>query len=123
MGQRNRESRVQRDKGPILITGILFALAANVLLVTAADTLVGWLNLPITFEALATLFAPLIAGAATAFYVKKRGGIHAFIGGLISIPILAAVVFGGVWQFAILAGAFCGLSGSITEIVLRRRST
>ena len=70
---------------------------------------------------LATLVAPVVAGTATALYVKKRGGIHAFIGGLISMPILTYLVFGGVWQFGIFAGAFCGLAGALTEIVLRRR--
>lgn len=109
------------DKGPIRATGILFALAANVLLVTGADMLVRRLGLPLSYEALATLVAPVIAGVATALYVRQRGGIHAFIGGLISMPILTYLVFGGVWQFGILSGAFCGLAGALTEIFLRRR--
>lgn len=109
------------DRGPIRATGILFALAANVLLVTGADTLVRRLGLPLSYEALATMVAPVIAGVATALYVRQRGGIHAFIGGLISMPILTYLVFGGVWQFGILAGAFCGLAGALTEIFLRRR--
>ena len=108
------------DKGPIRITGILFALAANMLLVTVADALVQGVGLPISYELLATIVAPVIAGATTTFYVKQRGGIHAFIGGLLSIPLLTYLVFGGFWQFGILAGAYCGLSGSLTEIFLRR---
>jgi len=108
------------DKGPIRFTGILFALAANMFLVTAADALVKGLDLSISFEVLATLVAPFIAGTGTALYVKQRGGIHAFIGGLLSIPLLTYLVFGGYWQFGILAGAFCGLAGALTEIFLRR---
>jgi hypothetical protein len=108
------------DKGPIRFTGILFALAANMFLVTAADALVQGLGLPISFEVLATLVAPFIAGTATALYVKQRGGVHAFIGGMLSIPLLTYLVFGGYWQFGIFAGAFCGLSGALTEIFLRR---
>ena len=108
------------DKGPIRIAGILFALAADLFLVTAADALVRRLGLPISFEVLATLVAPFIAGVATAFYVKQRGGVHAFVGGILSIPLLTYLVFGGYWQFGVLAGAFCGLSGALTEIFLRR---
>ena len=108
------------DKGPIRIAGILFALAANLFLVTAADALVRGIGLPISFEVLATLVAPFIAGVATAFYVKQRGGVHAFVGGILSIPLLTYLVFGGYWQFGVLAGAFCGLSGALTEIFLRR---
>jgi hypothetical protein len=57
----------------------------------------------------------------TAFYVRQRGGVHAFIGGLLSIPILALFILTGLWQTAILCGAFCTLGGAITEIVMRRR--
>ena len=110
-------------RGPIRITGILFALAANLFLVSAADALVQGLSLPVSYEVLATLIAPFIAGVTTAFYVKQRGGIHAFIGGLVSVPLLTYLVFGGFWQFGVLAGAFCGLSGAITEIFLRRGQT
>ena len=119
--RKGREQAGRREKGPIRATGILFALAANILLVTAADTAVRRVGLPLSYEALATLVAPVIAGVATALYVKQRGGIHAFIGGLISIPILTYLVFGGIWQFGILAGAFCGLAGALTEVALRWR--
>lgn len=118
-----QDESAKPTKGPIRITGVLFALAANLFLVSAADALVQALSLPISYEVLATLIAPFIAGTATAFYVKQRGGMHAFIGGLLSIPLLTYLVFGGFWQFGILAGAFCGLSGAITEIFLRRGQT
>ena len=118
--QTSKSESSKPDKGPIRFTGILFALAANLFLVTVADALVRGLGMPISFEVLATLVAPFIAGTATALYVKQRGGMHAFIGGLLSIPLLTFQVFGGFWQFGVLAGAFCGLAGSLTEIFLRR---
>ena len=110
-------------KGALQATGILFAVAVNVLLVTSAHLLVTRLGLPLNAELLATFVGPVLAGALTAFYVKQRGGIHAFIGGLITIPITTFVVFGGNWQLGIFAGAFCGLAGALTEIALRRRTS
>ena len=59
---------------------------------------------------------------AKLYYLRQRTGIHAFIGGVISIPILTYIAFGGVWQFGILAGMFCGLSGTLAELVSRPRS-
>ncbi len=111
----------QVDKPPIHFSGVLFALAANMLLVTAAHMLVAGTALPPEAEVLATFVGPTIAGIATALYVKQRGGMHAFIGGLISVPLLAYVAFGGFWQPAVLVGAFCGLTGSLTEVLLRKR--
>jgi hypothetical protein len=107
---------------PIQLTGILFALVANLLFVYLADRLVRLINAPASFELAATLIAPLLVGVATAFYVRARGGIHALIGGMLSIPVLALLVFGGTWQFALLAGAFCALGGALTERVLRGRA-
>ena len=65
--------------------------------------------------------APLLAGGLTAYYTGVRGGIHAFSGGLLSIPIFGLFVFPNAWQLAIFAGAFCTLGGAIMELVLRRR--
>jgi hypothetical protein len=67
------------------------------------------------------LLAPLVAGLMTALYVRQRGGIHAFIGGMITIPLLALLVFYGNWQSALLAGALCALAGAIGEVALRYR--
>ena len=106
---------------PLRWTGILFAFAANVLLVTLADILVQRLGLPVEFEMAATFVAPLVAGVATGFYVPYRAAVHTFLGAMASIPILALFVFGGVWPPAVLAGAFCAMGGALTEVVRRRR--
>jgi hypothetical protein len=107
-------------RAPIQWAGILFAVSANVLLVNVADYLVKAFTPDVTFEAIATFGAPLLVGIATTWYVKRRGGIHAFIGGMLSIPLLALTVFEGNWQFAIIAGAICGLGGSLSEMLLQR---
>ena len=101
-------------------TAILFAFAANILLVTVTNGLVQALRWPPEFEVLATLVAPVVAGILTALYVPYRGGMHAFLGGMLSIFPLAIFIFGGVWQLAVFAGCFCTLGGALTEIVLRR---
>jgi hypothetical protein len=111
----------QTPRAPILWTGILFALAANLLAVNLAEWVVTAASADVTFETFATFLAPLLVGAATAWYVKRRGGIHAFIGGMLSIPLLAMSTFDGNWQFAVIAGAICGLGGSLTEILMRGR--
>ena len=89
---------------PLRWTGILFALAANVLLVTLADFLVQGLGLSVEFELAATLVAPLVAGVASGFYVPYRAAIHTFWGAMASVPVLAIFVFGGVWPPAVLSG-------------------
>lgn len=106
---------------PLRWTGILFAFAANVLLVTLADLLVQRLGLAVEFELAATFVAPLVAGVASGFYVPHRAAMHAFLGALVSIPVLAILVFGGVWSPAVLAGAFCAMGGALTEVVRRQR--
>lgn len=109
-------------KTPIRITGILFALAANVLLSTLADIVVSSLGLRFTFEIAATVIAPFAAGVLTALYVRQRAAVHAFVGGMLSIPVLALYTFGLNWQFAMFAGAFCGVGGAMAEILMRQRS-
>jgi hypothetical protein len=106
---------------PLRLTGILFGTAACLLLVTTADMLVSRFGLPSTYVTLATVVAPVLAGILTALYVRTRGGMHAMIGSLLALPIMVIVVFGGVWQPAVLAFAFCTLGAALTEIVLRRR--
>jgi hypothetical protein len=120
---RAKTSQTPPARPPIRWAGVLFACAANILLVTLMDALVRTLQLNTTFEVLATLAAPLLVGALTTIYVGKRGGIHAFLGGMITIPVLALLTFGGVWAPAILAGAFCGMGGAVTEALTRRRPT
>lgn len=117
----SRRTQTSVKKTPLLWTGILFALAANLLLVTVANMLVEqWQPQP-ALAMLITLLAALLAGAFTALYVRQRGGMHAFIGGLVSIPILALFILTGLWQTAILCGAFCIVGGALTEIFMRRR--
>lgn len=107
-------------RAPIQWAGILFALAANLMAVNLADRLVRTFSADVALETVATFAAPLLVGVATAWYVKRRGGIHAFIGGMLSIPLLVFTVFPGNWQFAMIAGAICGLGGSLAEILMRR---
>jgi hypothetical protein len=117
-----RGARANQPKPALRWTGILFAFAANLLLVTLADMLVRRLGGSLNAELLATVVAPLLAGVATALYTDARGGMHAFLGGLLSLPLLGWVVFAGLWRWAIFAAAFCTLGGAFTEIVTRRSS-
>jgi hypothetical protein len=109
------------DKPPLQWRGVLFALAANLLLPTAFDAVLGPFNLGNLFWVLVSLVAPLLAGWLTARYTGQRGGMHAFLGGLISVPILALFVLPGRWDVALLTWAFCTLGGVVTELAMRRR--
>lgn len=106
---------------PLRWQGVVFAFAANLLLVTGGDALARQLQIGINAELLATIVGPLIAGAATALYIRNRGGMHALLGALISLPIIAFVIFPTAWPLAVFAAAFCTMGGAITEILLRRR--
>jgi hypothetical protein len=108
-------------KPPLRWNAILFAFAANLLLVTVTNGLVQTLHWPPEFEVLATLVAPLLAGVLTAMYVPYRGGMHAFWGGMLSILPLSIFIFNGVWQLALFAGCFCTIGGALTEILTRKR--
>jgi hypothetical protein len=112
---------IRAAKPPIRWTGVLFALAANILLVTLVDALVARLGGALNLELLATIVAPLVAGIATTLYTGERGAVHAFLGGLLSMPILFLIVFRGVWPLAVFAMAFCTLGGAFAEIATRRR--
>jgi hypothetical protein len=94
-------------KQPLRWTGVLFAFAANLLLVTGST-------------ALATVFAPLLAGAATAIYTRTRGGLHALVGAAIALPLITLLVFPLNWPLAIFATLFCVLGAALTELGLRR---
>ena len=108
---------------PLQWTGVLFALACNMLLVTVADLVIRDQELAVNLAVALRLLAPVVAGLLTALYVRQRGGIHAFIGGMITIPLLALLVFQGNWQSALLAGALCALAGAVSEVLLRKRET
>lgn len=107
-------------KPPLKWNAILFAFAANLLLVTVTNGLVQTLQWPPELEVLATLVAPLLVGSLTAIYAQQRGGMHAFWGGMLSILPLAIFIFDGVWQLAVFAGCFCTLGGALTELLTRR---
>lgn len=101
---------------PLRWTGVIFAFAATLLLATVTDMIVG----PSGNSALPTVFAPLIAGAATALYTRTRGGMHALIGAAIALPLLVFIVFPNAWPRAIFAALFCVLGATLTELGLRR---
>ena len=107
------------SKPPLKWTGVLFAFAATLLFVTVTNGLVQTQHWPAEYEVLATLVAPAVAGILTSLYVPARGGMHAFLGGLLSVLPLAFFIFGGVWQYAVFAWAFCTLGGALTEVVSR----
>ncbi len=106
---------------PIQWAGVIFALASNLLLVTVVDLVLDARTLALWLALLIRLLAPIVAGLLTALYVQQRGGIHAFIGGMITVPLLALLVFAGHWQSGLLAGALCALAGAVGEVLLRRR--
>lgn len=105
-------------KEPLRWTGIIFAFAANLLLVTVADAVAGAMG--IETQTLATVFAPLLAGAATALYTGQRGALHALVGAAIALPVLALIIFPTAWPLAIFATLFCVLGAALTELGLRR---
>lgn len=109
-------------KPPLQWTGVLFALAANLMLVTLVEVLSHQLGLGNWAWLLAGIAAPLLAGLLTARYTGQRGAIHAFLGGLISIPIIGLLILPDAWQFALFAGAYCTLGGAVTELATRRRT-
>ncbi|MCB9138770.1 MAG: hypothetical protein H6642_10515 [Caldilineaceae bacterium] len=121
MNRQRKQSSSRPARPPLRWTGILFAAAVNTLLVSAVQVLLNAAGLGLSFELFATMIAPLAAGVITALYVKQRGGMHATLGGLLSIPLVTYFAFDGIWQFGVLAGAFCGLAGTITEILTRSR--
>jgi len=105
---------------PIRPTGIIFALAANLLLVTVADYLISALALGVNVSVAVRLFLPFLAGVATTIYVGQRGAIHAFIGAMISVPILALAILPGAWGVSLIAGALCAMGGAVTEVGWRK---
>ena len=114
-----RQNKTVAERPPIRPTGVIFALAANLLLVTAADLVVAQFGLGVNVSVALRLLFPFLAGVITALYVGRRGGMHAFLGGMISIPILGLAIIPGAWQVSLLAGALCTLGGAVTEVLRR----
>ncbi len=106
---------------PLRPAGIIFALAANLLLVTLGLLIASGLAAGNELLAGLPLVGSLLAGLATAFYVGQRAAIHAMLGGLLSMPVMALFVLpGNNWSYAILAAAFCALGGIVGEFRQRR---
>ncbi|MEJ5247146.1 MAG: hypothetical protein WHS90_05220 [Caldilinea sp.] len=120
MSRRSRRDAADAPKPQLRWEAALFAFATNMLLVTVLTGFVQTMPLPIEFEVLATVGGPLLAGALTAFYARHRGGMHAFLGGMLSVLPLTFFIFQGNWQPALYAGAFCTMGGALTEVVQRR---
>lgn len=112
------------EKPPLRWVGVLFAVVVNLLLVTLADLAINQLGLVdnINLSVALRLIAPLIAGLLTALYVGSRGGIHALLGGLISVPLLATFILSGAWRVSLLVGIVCALGGAVTEVARRATS-
>lgn len=116
------QTRMPRPpRPPLRVTAILFAFALNLFLVSTVFIVSGNWGLSSNVIVGMVLIAAVAAGVLTTFYVGARSGIHAFIGGLASAPVLALFVFPGNWSFAILAGSFCALGGIVGEVFQRRR--
>ncbi len=105
---------------PLNWLGVFFAFAATLLVVTLASYVAQGILAGTRWGLPLMLVSALLAGIATAFYVKARGGMHAFLGGLISIPVLVFLTFGGEWPPAVIAGALCGMGGIIGDLIRRR---
>jgi hypothetical protein len=114
-------SNSRPPKPALRITGILFAFALNLFLISVTSLLgTSWRVDPNTLTVLIPI-AAVIAGLFTTWYVGARSGIHAFIGGLLSAPFLGLFVLPGNWQLALLAGSFCALGGIAGEFLHRWR--
>jgi len=112
---------------PLRPTGIAFAFALNLLLVTLALFVGSGATSGATSStgggllAGLPLVAAIVAGLATAVYVRQRAAIHAALGGLSSVPVLALFLLpGNNWSFAILLGSFCAVGGILGEFRQRR---
>ncbi|MBX3001951.1 MAG: hypothetical protein KF893_25730 [Caldilineaceae bacterium] len=114
-------SNSRPPKPALRITGIAFAFALNLFLISVTSLAGTSWDLPVDLLTALILIAAVIAGLLTTWYVGARSGIHAFIGGLVSAPVLGLFVLAGNWQLALLAGSFCALGGIAGEFFQRRR--
>ncbi len=106
---------------PLRPAGIVFAFALNLLLVTLALFVGSGLPAGNGLLAGLPLLGSLVAGLATGLYVRQRAAIHAALGGLFSVPLLALLILPGAnWGLAILTGAFCAVGGILAEFRRKR---
>ena len=109
------------DRPPFRPSGVIFAFALNLLLVTLMLFVGSGLTTRSGILAGLPLVGSAVAGLATAFYVRRRAAVHAVLGGLLSAPALALFVLPNAnWSYAILAGTFCGVGGIVGEFRQRR---
>ncbi len=109
------------SRRPLRADGVLFAGAANVLLVTAGVFLGSMFGENLLLLNLTVLGGAFLAGLLTGLWVRARAAIHAFLGGLLSAPILALWILPNTnWRYALLSGAICAVGGILMEI--RERS-
>jgi hypothetical protein len=108
-------------KPALRITGIAFAFALNLFLVSLTSLMGTSWGVAVDLLTTLILIAAVIAGLLTTWYVGARSGIHAFIGGLLSALFLGLFVLPGNWQLALLAGSFCALGGIAGEFLHRRQ--
>ncbi|MCB9147778.1 MAG: hypothetical protein H6641_03385 [Caldilineaceae bacterium] len=112
------QGRVAEDppaRPPLRPAGVLFALLMNLILLTLLSLLATTLGWPRNALLTSAIVVALAVGGLTARYVGARAGIHAFLGGMLSIPLLGWIAFGGDWQIAFFGGAFCALGGILVE--------
>ena len=106
---------------PLRLSGIAFAFALNLLMVTLALLIGSGLSAGSGLLMGLPLIGSVATGLATAFYVRQRAAIHAALGGLLSVPALALLILPNTnWSYAILAGAFCAVGGILAEFWQRR---
>lgn len=112
-------SAQRKPRAPIRFLGVLVAALGNLVVMTAIS--LGGSALSGNVLLALILFGAALVGAATAIYVGARGGIHAFLGGMISIVPIATIAFARNWALAIYAGGFCAIGGLLAERLSRRR--
>ena len=110
----------QNSRPPLRPLGMLFAFALNLFFVSVVYISGGNWGWSSSLLVAAVLIAAAAAGILTAFYVGARSGIHAFIGGFGSVPVLGLLIIPGNWSFALLAGSLCALGGIAGEYFQRR---
>lgn len=121
MTQDNQEQRSIRNLfSDLKFGGIVYPLLINVSLVTIASLAAAQFRSINPFLLIA--LAGALTGILTVMYVDERGGTHAFIGGMLSVPFTAWIAFNWTWLPALYGGIFCALAGLLYYRVRKRRS-
>jgi hypothetical protein len=116
-------SQNRTPRPPLQVLGIIFSFSLNLLLVSVVYIMATSWRLEPSLILAFIISVAVVAGLATTLYVGPRSGIHSFIGGMLSAPVLALFVFpAGNLPYAILAGSFCAVGGIAGEFFIRRRA-